>query len=269
MRILLVDDDTAVIPALLAILKTLPGDEVRVATTGEKAVENAAALNGVDLLITDVVMEPMDGFTLRDHLVSLYPEMRTILISGYDLSDYPEQTQNHQLLTKPIDAEQLLAAVAREMVVPPEPESEPEPRSPRARARAWSAPVTIGRAGARRRPRTPRPSPSRGTSRAHFVSHRPRRQHRKTSARARALGAFRQCPTRGRFGLRRSDVESGRSTCRGTHGQGLRRATRNASTKSHPPQRGPARYRGAQGKSAIGLPGSTDHGGGTRQHRTE
>ena len=113
MRILLVDDDTGVIPALLAILKTLPGHEVRVATTGEKAMENAAALGGVDLLITDVVMEPMDGFTLRDHLAAQYPGMRTILMSGYDLSDYPEQTANHQLLTKPIDAEQLLAAIGK------------------------------------------------------------------------------------------------------------------------------------------------------------
>src|SRR5260221_8120663 len=156
MRILLVDDDTGVIPALLAIVKTLPGHELRVATTGEKALENAAALGGVDLLITDVVMEPMDGFTLRDHLVSLYPEMRTILISGYDLSDYPEQTQNHQLLTKPIDAEQLLAAIAREMVVPPEPEPEPAPVATPAPmvAQATIKAVPVARPGEPTNPRT-------------------------------------------------------------------------------------------------------------------
>ncbi|MEP6672055.1 MAG: SUMF1/EgtB/PvdO family nonheme iron enzyme [Chthoniobacter sp.] len=124
MRILLVDDDTGVIQALLAILKTMPGHEVKVATNGGKALENAAALGGVDLLITDVVMDPMDGFTLRDHMVSRYPDVRTILISGYDLSDYPEQTKDHQLLTKPIDSEELLAAIAREMSAPP---AEPEP----------------------------------------------------------------------------------------------------------------------------------------------
>ncbi|EDY21950.1 serine/threonine protein kinase [Chthoniobacter flavus Ellin428] len=116
MRILLVDDDTAIIQNLLASLKTLPGHEVRVATNGQKALENAAALGGVDLLITDVVMEPMDGFTLRDHLVSQYPGIRTIFITGYDLSDYPEQTSNHQLLTKPFQGEELLAAIAREML---------------------------------------------------------------------------------------------------------------------------------------------------------
>jgi formylglycine-generating enzyme required for sulfatase activity/CheY-like chemotaxis protein len=150
MRILLVDDDTAVIQALLAVLKTLPGHEVRVAITGEKALENAAALGGIDLLVSDVVMEPMDGFTLRDQLAGLYPQVRTIFITGYDLSDYPEQTANHQVLTKPVDAADLLAAVDREMAgppagetekplaqeaepptaAPPEPSAEPEPASP-------------------------------------------------------------------------------------------------------------------------------------------
>ena len=104
MRILLVDDDTAVIQTLLAILKTLPGHDLRVATGGEKALENASALGGLDLLISDVVMEPINGFTLRDELVSRYPNVRTILISGYDLSDYPEQLAGHTFLAKPINA---------------------------------------------------------------------------------------------------------------------------------------------------------------------
>ena len=121
MRILLADDDTGVIQALLAILKSVPGYEIRVATTGERALENAAALGGVDLLITDVVMEPMDGFTLRDEVVARFPGARTILISGYDLSDYPEQTQHHQTLAKPVDRDALLAAIEREFAPPPAP----------------------------------------------------------------------------------------------------------------------------------------------------
>lgn len=145
MRILLVDDDTGVIQSLLAILKTMPGHDVKVATNGGKALENAATMGGVDLLITDVVMDPMDGFTLRDHMISRYPEVRTILISGYDLSDYPEQTQNYQLLTKPIDAEEFLAAIAREMVSAQEPEPEPEPaaRPPAAIPVAAAAPMSV------------------------------------------------------------------------------------------------------------------------------
>ncbi len=119
MRILLADDDTGVIQALLAILKSVPGYEIRVATNGDRALENAAALGGVDLLLTDVVMEPMDGFTLRDQVLTRFPGARTILISGYDLSDYPEQTQHHQVLVKPIDRDALLAAIEQEFAPPP------------------------------------------------------------------------------------------------------------------------------------------------------
>ena len=119
MRILLADDDTGVIQALLAILKSVPGYEIRVAMNGGRALENAAAMGGVDLLITDVVMEPMDGFTLRDQVLTRFPEARTILISGYDLSDYPEQTQYHQVLVKPVDRDALLAAIEQEFTPPP------------------------------------------------------------------------------------------------------------------------------------------------------
>ena len=121
MRILLADDDTGVIQALLAILKSVPGYEIRVAMTGERALENAASMGGVDLLITDVVMEPMDGFTLRDQVMARYPGARTILISGYDLSDYQAQTEGYQVLAKPIDAETLLAAITQEFAPPPAP----------------------------------------------------------------------------------------------------------------------------------------------------
>lgn len=127
MRILLVDDDAGAASALMAVLKTLSGHEVRTAATGEEALAAAAQLSGVDLLITDVVMEPMDGFTLRDQLTALYPNLRTILVSGYDLSEYPEQTQNHQLLSKPVDADALREAVAREIPAAPEAPAVPEP----------------------------------------------------------------------------------------------------------------------------------------------
>src|SRR5436190_21774824 len=122
MRILLVDDDPSVLQSLLAVLKTLPGHDIRTAGVGGEALAAAHQMGGLDLLITDVVMEPMDGFTLRDRLAAQYPNTRTILISGFDLTDYPEQTQGHQLLGKPVDAEVLLAAVGKELPAAPAPE---------------------------------------------------------------------------------------------------------------------------------------------------
>jgi formylglycine-generating enzyme required for sulfatase activity/DNA-binding NarL/FixJ family response regulator len=103
MRIILVDDESAVLPELLPILKAIPGHEVRVATNSQKAHEHATALGGVDLLITDVVMEPTDGFTLRAEFQSMYPSMRVLFISGYDLSDYAEHLGGAASLPKPVD----------------------------------------------------------------------------------------------------------------------------------------------------------------------
>ncbi|MGV3532357.1 MAG: response regulator, partial [Chthoniobacteraceae bacterium] len=122
MRILLVDDDTSVLQALLGVLKTLPGHDLKVAATGAKALENANAAGGVDVLITDVVMEPMDGFTLRDHVKAQFPNARTIFITGYDLTDYTEQTAGCQVLQKPVSPETLIAAVERELR-PPAPQA--------------------------------------------------------------------------------------------------------------------------------------------------
>ncbi|HYR57394.1 MAG TPA: response regulator, partial [Chthoniobacteraceae bacterium] len=134
MKILLVDDDAAIVQSLAAILQALPGHDVRGATTGGQALQTAMAMGGIDLLITDVVMEPMDGFTLRDQVATRYPNARTIFITGFDLSDYGEQTANHQVLTKPIAQADLLAAIARELpgeeaVAPERPAEIAEPAS--------------------------------------------------------------------------------------------------------------------------------------------
>ena len=113
MKILLVDDDPAILQALLSILKRHPEYETTIGSNGPLALENAESLKGVDLLITDVVMDPMDGFTLRQQLLAKYPEMKTIFVSGYDLGDYAMYTAGCDVLTKPFNAEVLLQAVAK------------------------------------------------------------------------------------------------------------------------------------------------------------
>ena len=113
MKILLVDDDPAMLQALESILEGNPDYEMAIAENGGMAMEKAAALGGVDLLITDVVMDPMDGFTLRQALLACYPEMKTIFVSAYDLADYEPHTGGCEIFLKPFEAERLLEAVAR------------------------------------------------------------------------------------------------------------------------------------------------------------
>ncbi len=128
MRILIVDDEADVLQAIMAIVKAVPGHDVRVAATAQKAMDHAGALGGVELLITDVVMEPVDGFTLRAALQAEYPKMRTIFVSGYDLSDYAEQTADAAVLQKPVDALALITEIGKAVghITAPPPAAAPE-----------------------------------------------------------------------------------------------------------------------------------------------
>jgi CheY-like chemotaxis protein len=112
MKILLVDDEAQVLEAWRALLEAESGGEVRTAATGGDAIKAAREWGGPDVLITDVVMEPMDGFRLREMLAAEFPSMRTVFVSGYDLSAYADRTAGATVLTKPVTVEQIITAFA-------------------------------------------------------------------------------------------------------------------------------------------------------------
>jgi YesN/AraC family two-component response regulator len=85
-KILLVDDESHVLEAWKALIESAGSCEVRVASVAGEALKEARTWGGPDVLITDVVMEPMDGFRLREMLAAEFPAMRAIFVSGYDLS---------------------------------------------------------------------------------------------------------------------------------------------------------------------------------------
>ncbi len=110
MKILLVDDEAHVLEAWRALLEN-DATDIRTASTGGDALKAARAWGGPDVLVTDVVMEPMDGFRLREMLAAEFPEMRVVFVSGYDLSGYADRTAGATVLTKPVTAEQLSEAI--------------------------------------------------------------------------------------------------------------------------------------------------------------
>jgi CheY-like chemotaxis protein len=60
------------------------GFQVIMASDGEEAVEVARNHDGrIDLLLTDVVMPGMNGRLLADRLLSKWPELKVVFISGY------------------------------------------------------------------------------------------------------------------------------------------------------------------------------------------
>lgn len=119
MRILIVDDEPGVAGALGEILVGGQGVEVKIAASGQEALNQARSWpEGPDVLVTDVVMEPMDGFALREMLALEFPRMRAIFSSAYDLSAHTDRIAGAALSPKPIDAAHLAALLQESATAP-------------------------------------------------------------------------------------------------------------------------------------------------------
>ena len=94
MKILIVDDPPlgtteTLAQALRAALGA--GHEVRVAAGSQGALDLAGTPAAVpDVLITEVVLEGIDGFALREALRVARPDLQTIYLTAYDLSAYAD-----------------------------------------------------------------------------------------------------------------------------------------------------------------------------------
>ncbi|MEX2182993.1 MAG: ATP-binding protein [Chloroflexota bacterium] len=120
--ILLVEDD-AEVRALAETILARYGYTVLAAPGGQTAVDLAATVDSIELLITDVMMPGLRGPELAERLVALRPGLRVLYISGYAV----EAVGNHDLLErdanyleKPFTPE-ALARIVRRILDTPEP----------------------------------------------------------------------------------------------------------------------------------------------------
>jgi len=81
--ILLVEDEAAILAMTTAMLVRL-GYNVLPANTPGEAIRLAESFSGkISLLLTDVVMPEMNGRELARQMMALYPELKTLFMSGY------------------------------------------------------------------------------------------------------------------------------------------------------------------------------------------
>jgi len=81
LRVLVVDDDVRIADSLVQILNA-SGHEAMAAYGAEAAMKLAEKLNP-DAVISDVVMGPVSGIELTNHIREHYPACRVLLFSGY------------------------------------------------------------------------------------------------------------------------------------------------------------------------------------------
>ena len=114
---ILVVDDLATMRALVTECLEESGYTVLPAASGKEALETSNGTDApIDLLLTDIEMDGMNGFSLAGLLLKQRPRMRVLFISG-------ERSQNsfgsigqpsgQLFLQKPFSPDELRAKVAR------------------------------------------------------------------------------------------------------------------------------------------------------------
>ena len=103
-------------------LRQLPGHELRAADEWRAGLPDGGAQGGVDLLVTDVVMDPMDGLSLRNALLRGFPEPAHDLHFGLRPERLRREIGETPMLAKPLDVAVLLETVQGELAkLPPAP----------------------------------------------------------------------------------------------------------------------------------------------------
>ena len=113
-RILIVDDDPEICVLLRQVLEDA-GYIVETTLDSRTALTKSAA-SPPDLLITDVLMPRLTGWSLFARVRRLSPSLPIIIISGTDTGVPQQETslaEHAVFLRKPLDLDQLLATVAR------------------------------------------------------------------------------------------------------------------------------------------------------------
>ncbi len=107
MTILVVDDEAGLARSLAAGLEAAGLSDCLHAAGAEEAVGIVNREGRIDVLVTGVFMEGIDGFTLRDTLAPHFPDLKTIFLTSHDLSNYADRIGSALVVAKPVDAASL------------------------------------------------------------------------------------------------------------------------------------------------------------------
>ena len=113
--VLLVDDEPAV-RNLFALALNREGYHIIEAGNGAEALQVAAQLDNIDLVVTDIVMPVMKGPELAARLRERFPTLPFVFVSGYLVSD--DLGANAHMLAKPFVRQDLVKKV-RDVIGPP------------------------------------------------------------------------------------------------------------------------------------------------------
>ena len=113
-KILIVDDEPRILLLMKSLLKA-NGYEVETAKDGPSALE-AVRAGGVQIVVTDLRMQPMDGLTLFREIQALDPSIPVVLLTAYASVETAIEAMKGGIfdyLTKPFKVDEMLACLKR------------------------------------------------------------------------------------------------------------------------------------------------------------
>jgi two-component system, response regulator YesN len=116
LKVLIVDDEPIICQGLMQTVpwRELGAEVVGEASDGEEAIELMES-HEVDLVLSDVKMPLMDGLQLAEYISIHLPDVRMVLISGYDEFEYAKRAMRlgvKDYLLKPVDIDELMKLVS-------------------------------------------------------------------------------------------------------------------------------------------------------------
>jgi CheY-like chemotaxis protein len=112
MNVLLVDDE-AMMRRMLRLTLQKRGLQVFEAASGADALAHCEQ-HPIDVLVTDIVMEEMDGWTLAESVGERCPRLPVLFMSGHPI-DFEEHRHHYArcaFLPKPFQPEELVEAIS-------------------------------------------------------------------------------------------------------------------------------------------------------------
>src|SRR5271165_1755288 len=114
-RILVVDDEDLIREIICSVLKQ-DGFECHPVNSGAEALAVLKSNGGYSVVVSDVIMDGMDGLTLLSRIRKTHPDLPVVMVTAvHDISVALAAIRNgaYDYLLKPFEREQLLASVRR------------------------------------------------------------------------------------------------------------------------------------------------------------
>jgi CheY-like chemotaxis protein len=110
-NILVVEDEAIV---RLLVVETLRncGHNVSEAADGQAALDLIQHCPGLDLIVSDIRLPKLDGFSLARSARQLRPDLGLLFLTGYVRAQPPEELSPAVIIRKPFDPDYLVKQVA-------------------------------------------------------------------------------------------------------------------------------------------------------------